>query len=399
MQHIVQHLLHNRRFWRRVRFSELSELYISMSLKSLALSLVAIFIPVYLHELGYTLVDIAFFYCIYFLFRVPLNLLAGWLTARSGPKHVISYSYVALLLSLAAFFSLPEYGWPLWLLAIIQALFNGLFFIGYHVDFSKIEDEDQAGKELSIMNVLVRIAASIGPLVGGVLATFYGVHIVLGLAIILVLLAVWPLMQSAEPVHKRRSFSLASLHDTSQFRNSIALMGEAVARQSTLVVWPLFLSVFIFTDNVYAKVGFVTSLSIVTSLLATRYFGRLIDNAKSKLLLNGSVSLGAVINPLRAFVQNLGTVSLVNITTEFVDSAQILVFSKGLYGEAEASDDRIGYITVMEIYMAIIRSIFWLGLLAGFVYLGERWIVFALAFWASGIATAVMSLQRFRTIQ
>jgi len=397
VQHIVEHLIHNRRFWHRIEFSELSQLYISMSLKSLALSLVAIFIPVYLYDLGYSLIEIALFYTGYFIFRVPMTLLAGWLTVRAGPKHVLSYSYAALLVSLAAFLSLPLYGWPLGALALLQAVFNSFFFVGYHVDFSKVEDDKQAGKQLSKMNILVRTAAAVGPFIGGALATIYGVHVSLALAVVLVMTAIWPLMRTAETTPKTKSFDFASFNLRRQKRNLTALIGESIARQSTLVIWPLWLSVFVFTDGVYVKIGLVASISILTSLVAVRYFGALIDRAKAKLLLAGAASLGAVINTLRIFAQNIGMVALVNVSLELSESAQILVASKGIYGEAEAADDRVGYITALEVYLALTRAVFWLILLIGFTYLDPK-LVFISAFWLSAIGSALMPLQKFKTV-
>jgi MFS family permease len=398
MQRIVTHLIYNRRFWRRVEMSELSELYISMSLKTLALSLVAIFIPVYLYELGYQLSEIAFYYLMYFLLRLPLNIMAAYLTAAKGPKHTLSYSYVTLMVNLWLFLTLPDYSWPLIVVAMAQALFNSLFFVAYHVDFSKVEDGKHAGRQLSTMNIVVRLAATIGPFASGLIATFYGIHISLLAAIVLLMVAMWPLMQTAEPIHARATVNFAAFKVRDQWRNIVSYVGESISRQATLIVWPLFLAVFIFTDDTYAKIGFVASISIGTSIMAERYFGRLIDRSQGKRLLNGAALLAAVVNPLRVFAQNIGMVTLVNLTMELSESGQILAFSRGVYGEADASRDRIGYITAMETAIAGIRAVLWLVLLLGFVYFDARAVFYAM-FILAGAASLLVPAQSFQALR
>lgn len=67
IQKIINTLLEPRHFWRTVGFDELSEIYTSQMLRSLAASLVGIFVPIYLYKIGYSLVAICFMFLIWFL--------------------------------------------------------------------------------------------------------------------------------------------------------------------------------------------------------------------------------------------------------------------------------------------------------------------------------------------
>lgn len=378
--------------------SELGELYVSMTLKSLALSLIAIFIPVFLYQEGYSIVEIGLFYAGYFTARIMFDLLAGYLTARFGPKHMLAYSYILLVVFLGLLLTLPVYGWPLAVVAGFKALFNSFFFVSYHVDFSKIHSVDKAGAELSLMNILVRTAAAAGPFVGGLVATVFSIEVTIALALILVLLAIWPLMLSAEPVKTQRKLNLNSFSLRKNLANAASYTFLGISRQVGLTIWPLYISVFIFTDEVYAKVGLVTSVSIAVSLLATRVYGKLIDRKAGRTLLNASSVVSAATHTLRPAIGSLGGVTLINMTSELAETGVILSFTKGFYDEADTDKNRIAYIAVMESTIAASRAVFWLAVVWAAIVFDDKTALVA-SFYAAGLAAVLVTVQRFAALR
>src|SRR5690606_7263864 len=130
--------------------------------------------------------------------------------------------------------------------------------------------------------------------------------------------------------------------------NAFSYLWLGISRQVGLTIWPLFVAVFVFTDDVYAKIGLVTSISIAATLLVTRLYGKLIDRKAGRTLLNASAWFDAAIHLVRPHINTLGGVSLVNMTSEFAETGIILPYTKGLYDEADSARDRIAYITMME---------------------------------------------------
>lgn len=343
--------------------SEMSELYTSMALKTLAISLVGIFLPVYLYQEGYLIEQIIVYFAFYFAIRTVFNVLAGKLVAMVGPKHVLSYSYVMLIIFLFLLDTLPTYGWPLLLIAGVNALFNSLFFIAYHVDFSKIHSAKNSGSELSWMSIVSRTAAAIGPFVGGLIATFFSIGVTITIALVLVLLAIWPLMLTSEPTQQQKKLNLNSFDIRKYTRNMFAYSWMGISRQVSLSLWPLYISVFVFVDDVYAKVGFVTSISIVATLFVTRMYGKLIDKNNGRALLGGSAVVSSAVHLARPHVPTIGGVGLVNMTSEFAETGVLLPFTKGFYDEADSAKNRIAYIVMMESIIELARSVFWLVIL------------------------------------
>lgn len=398
MLHALYLIIHNRRFWRRIKMSELSELYVSMTLKSLALSLVAVFVPVYFYQLGLSIQEIVLYFAVYFFIRVPLNIISGELTAYYGPKHIMSYSYVFLLVFLALLLTMPVYFWPLWLLAVVHAGFNSLFYVSYHVDFSKIQDSFHSGKQLSLMNIFVRAAAALGPFIGGAIATLFGMEFTLGLAAIIVLVAILPLMMTKEPIRLGKRPNYASFSIKKQWRNIIAYSGLAVERQVNLIAWPLFLAAFVFTSSrVYADVGLVTSVAIAVSLIMARVYGHIVDNNDGRYLLNFASVTTAVVDVFRLFVSSMTGVLAVNTGAELFSTGGMIAFTKGFYGEADSVADRVAYISVTESIIAFVRSLSWLLILVLIVQFGERYGLMS-GFVIAAFSSLLVMSQKFKTL-
>ena len=85
LQKLINSVLRPRHFWRNVGFDELSELYASMLLRSLALSLIGLFVPIYLYKLGYSITDILGFFTVFFLIRIPVDIVVAFIVGRIGP--------------------------------------------------------------------------------------------------------------------------------------------------------------------------------------------------------------------------------------------------------------------------------------------------------------------------
>src|SRR5690606_24247459 len=91
----ILNLIRNRgHSWRSLSMSELGEIYSAMMLRSLALSVIGVFVPVYLYQNGYDVIQILLFFAVFFLNRTIFDVVAGYLVARWGPKHTMMLSNI-----------------------------------------------------------------------------------------------------------------------------------------------------------------------------------------------------------------------------------------------------------------------------------------------------------------
>ena len=387
--------LMRRHFWRYVGYDQLGELYTSMMLRSLGLSLVGIFVPIYLYFSDYSLIAISLFMAGLFLVRAVADVLSGYLIATIGPKHVMFYSYVLQVAALLLLLTLPNYQWALWLIAVTWGTSLSMFFVSYHVDFSKIIHKDHGGKELGLMTILERVGAASGPLIGGVVATVYGAEYTIILAIILFVIASVPLFLTPEPTRRHQKLHFSGLSVRRMWRDIVSFQGMALEASIAVGLWPFYIALFIATSNTYASVGLVTTIGVVAAILTSKAVGMLIDRKKGLQLLRISVITVAAVHLFRPFIGSLGGAALVNTVNDAASTGTRLPYTKGMYSR---SDDlpgfRIAYLVIMESFGDLAKATSWL-LPAILLLFLDAATAFNITFVAAGLGTMLILLQRF----
>ena len=357
IQSIIHKILRRRHFWRYATFSEIAELYASRTIRVIALNIVSGFTSVYLYSEGYSLVFIMLFWTIFHFLKVPTLALSALIIARYGPKHGMLYSnllYVPAMISLGL---LNEFGiWAIVIWAVFLAFSTSLYQIGYSVDFSKVKNIQHAGKELAFMNILEKIAIGISPIVGGLIALWFGLNTVIWVDAVLFLIAAIPLFKTAEPVETRQKFNIVGFPWRANARSLIAHLGKGYDILATGVVWSLFLVIVVFPGygwEIYVKLGLLSSVTIITALIASYSYGRIIDRDKGGDLLIISTVFNSLVHIMRIFVNSATGVVATNITNEIATTGYGMSFMRGVFDAADLSGHRILYLCLADIMQNI----------------------------------------------
>ena len=354
VEKLIKKVLHDRHYWRRMEFSELSELYASRVMRLMALSMVSVFVAIFLYQSGYSLMFIAVVFACMFALRGILAYPSAFVIARFGPKHgtmLANMLSIPALLSLAA---LESKGIPaLMAYLVFHAASTSLYVISYHVDFSKIKHRLHVGKELGYMVILERIAMAVSPLLGGFIAYLFGPQATLVVGSLLFAIAALPLFMSPEPVRANQRITFRYIPLGKLYRGMIAYAALGWDFTATGIVWSLFIALAVFgtdSDAVYAQVGAVASVAILASLAAVKVYGALIDRHQGDKLLQFGTIGSALIHLVRPFISTATGVVLANATTETAKSAYSMPFYKGMYYQADNLPGyRIVYMAVMDI--------------------------------------------------
>ena len=144
IQKLIHKILEPRHFWRTVGFDELSELYTSQLLRSLAISTIGVFTPIYLYKLGYSLSSMYDFF-------------SAFVVARIGPKHTMLLSSIIHVIYLSLILTIGDLHYPIMVPAMVGSLAYSLHLLAVQVNFSKIKHVDHGGKELGYMVVVERL--------------------------------------------------------------------------------------------------------------------------------------------------------------------------------------------------------------------------------------------------
>ncbi len=385
--------------WRTIGFNELSELYASMTLRSLGLSLVGIFIPIYLYKLGFSVESILLYFAVNCGTRAAVGIPTGYLIAKVGPKHTMLYSYLFLIIYLGLLLTLPLYNWPLLLLAVVGGIAVATFFDAYHVDFSKILHAEHGGKELGYMSIAERVGAVAGPIIGGIIATAFSAQFAIGVAMLLLSIAVIPLMLSAEPTRLNQQIDFRSLNYKKYWRDYVSWSGAAVENGVILLLWPIFIAITIFSTNTYAAVGIVTSIGVVASMISAFVIGQLVDHRQGRRMLNFAALGNGLAHVVRPFVGSPGVVIAVNVANEVTTSGYRIPYLKGMYDQADMLPGyRIVYITTMEVTGDLAKTLV-LTVLWGLTAFMSPIAAIQVGFIIAAASTLLIRVQRFPALR
>lgn len=398
LQKIIHRVLKKRHFWRDVGFSELSELYVSNMLHSLAVSLLMVFVPFYLYQHGYGMPAIFIVFVSYFLARVISDVLAGMMVAWSGPKHTMILSCLFQIVSSLLFLTVPDYHWSPWLLGLPWGISSSFFFIAYHVDFSKIKHTDHSGKEIGYMRVMEKIGGISGPLLGGVVGSVFGGEFIFLIATGVLFASLWPLFRTAEPTKTRQKLHVRKLPWRRVRRDFVAWTAGTVEMTLGINLWPLYLSLFVLGGTVYAQLGILSSLSVIASITAAYIIGKLIDLRTARKVLRFSAICNGLLYLVRPLVGSVVPAFGISVASEVTTTGYLLPITKGMYA---AVDDlqglRITYIVFMEAIGSIIKGLFWLLLTLASLVLSTRSVI-TLGFVCAALASVAVVIERFRAL-
>jgi len=210
-QNFLSRLLEPRHYWRNIGFDELSELYTAQLLRSLGISLIGLFTPIYLYKIGYSLQEIALFHVAWFLFRPLFDLASARIIARIGPKHTMLLSSFIHIIYLGLIMTIQDLKWPLILVASVGSLAYGLHLLAVAVDFSKIKHTKHGGKELGYLDSMQKVGGVLGPLVGGLIANYSDPRYAIALAMLVLLASAIPLFMSSEVVMVNQKITFRGL--------------------------------------------------------------------------------------------------------------------------------------------------------------------------------------------
>lgn len=392
---LIHQLLEQRHYWRRVGFDELSELYTSTMMRSLGLSLVGIFIPYYLYTLGVPLPDVFLYLLGTYFARLLFNVISGYMVAGIGPKHTILASNLAQIAALGFLLTLPSFHWPLWIPAVLGGASLSLFFVAYHVDFSKVIHAEHGGKELGFMTIMERVGAALGPVVGGIIAAVFGPEYTITAAIVMFVGAAIPLFFSAEPTRLRQKLLFRGLPYRSLGGDAVSRAMMGADNMVSLVLWPLYIGVALLTVNAYANLGIVTSVGIVASILTAYFLGRVVDRDDGLLLLRWSVGINSIVHLLRPLVAGFSGVGMLNIANEVATAGYMMPYTKGMYGRAEDLPGfRIVYVIFMEV-MVDVGKVFLLFVVWVMSLLMDPLQAIVVAFFIVAVTSTLIAAQNF----
>ncbi|MFH0891537.1 MAG: hypothetical protein V1867_02025 [Candidatus Falkowbacteria bacterium] len=349
-----------------VRGNNLKPIYTMHSIEGFAMSLIGIFIPIYLLTLGYAISDLFVFFMIHYALLPVFGFLAIRIAGRIGLQKTIMTRFPFLFAYLILLFMLKTKDIPLGLIAVFMSLNSALYWIPLHILFARNTDKKEAGSATGKLFALPQIASLAGPLLGGFIAATFGFKALIGTVCAFLLLSILPLLiggprkshfgfigrmlalpQLGGAAHAAHHALVEALPHKPDFRFEFsrgwellkkhpkyffAEIFDNIGEETEAIIWPIF--VYLNLLNV-AAVGFLGTFLSLGSILITILAGRLTDkHGWKKIMRVGAVFL-ALLWTARYFAESEAVFYALSILAGMFTVLFLLPYTSRVYSLAD----------------------------------------------------------------
>ncbi|MDE1903769.1 MAG: hypothetical protein KGI46_07925 [Alphaproteobacteria bacterium] len=219
------------------------------------------------------------------------------------------------------------------LFCVVGALAGVFYWPSYHTFFATLGDHEYRGSQVGVRQVLMGIAAVLGPAVGGVMLTRFGPWVAFGTASAVQTLAAVPLFAVRQPPVARQSPRRAYAAAWSGVRLFVA-DGWMISGAS--LAWDI--TVFRALQSRFDQFGGVLALAALAGALGCVVLGRFIDlgHARRVIAFNAAMLSTGVL--LRTFCASSPTaVIAVALVTTVLGGMYVPVLMTAFYNLSKAS--------------------------------------------------------------
>ena len=297
-------------FTKKVR-EEIGELYAHSAIANTALSMMAIFEPIFLYAgLGFAINQILLFtaliYATYIIF-IPLG---GKVASLYGYKHSIAISvpfqilYWMMLVAAQqnhslAFFAAPLYGFS-----------KTFYWPGFHSLIARYSDRGQVGREFGVVYSLISLTLIAGPLLAGTISQHFGFTIMFIVTSVIYCFSIFPLFRAKELFSPKNYEYKQTFEFYKTFpKKFLGYMGFG-EEMLAMNIWPIF--IFLIVKNFEGTGALATVSSLLAAVLALS-IGKMADQFGKRILIKLGAFFSAII-----WIGRLGATTFWN--TFFIDS-------------------------------------------------------------------------------
>lgn len=361
---------------------EVTELFLTVSVKFFAISMIAIFEPIYFYTLGFSLQQILLFYFLVYVGYFFVAPLGGKFAVRLGFEHSIAYAFGVIFAILLSYYLIPSYPIMFWGVIPLIVLYKSLFWVSYHANFSHYGDKKSFGKEVGFISSVLSLTTIVGPLVGGYVLGWFGYPVLFVIVSLLLLVALLPMFSTREQFVKGSFSYWASMKyffSKTQRRVVLSMLGLSTEITDG-VVWPIFM--FVIVES-FANLGIVSAIGSVAATAIVLFMGRIADIRRKDHLMRVLAPFFAIGQLVRLFVAMPLPVALANMYSKTVRSAFDVLFVSSRYDVARRSGSVRTAVFVEQAYS--ITKVLLVGVVLLISFLWPALNLFAVSFIVSAV--------------
>ncbi|MFT7616286.1 MAG: MFS family permease [Candidatus Woesearchaeota archaeon] len=325
---------------------ELDERYISVFFRTLAQSLISVFIPIYLYNLGFSLAKISIFFIIYFGLIPVYFPLCMQLTRLWGVKKTMAAGTVMLLVYYF-FLHLISQGLPMYYAAVTFGISVGLYYSAYHMDFAHTVKKEK-GRTLGLFTAIAILANVAGPFIGSILINKYSFVLVFIISAILCVISFMSLFFTPDYKLKNSHIQIIKAINSDTPQKAVVYMTAGCLGTIGGIFWPIF--IFLTLDSV-VSLGAIVSITSLFVAGAVILLGNASDKHGKWLYLAGTAA-HAPTWIARLFLLSPFGLLFSNVWSSLSFYAIDLSFARQMYSSAQKKQKNIAnYFYFREIFL------------------------------------------------
>lgn len=346
----MNHYLH------RLFQKNITDLYIMHTVRNFAFSLVSIFIPIYFLQQGFSIFEVGWYIASFYLLLIPSSYIGMKLAAKTGIKKAFWVSLPISLLFIISLNYLLQIQiilgtlFTILIIATLQALNSSIYWMSYHIEFTKFSSKKKGAKQLGLTQVFSVMAGIAAPLIGAVTIAQFSYPLVFATVATLLIIAFIPMIFSKDD-HEPFEFKIQKLTTKRLKDYVLPYFAEGLYNPATSFFWPIMLF-FLFTS--LPKMG---GLYMASNFLhaAVMYFVsfHLTEKNRFKLLLFGTIMHGASL-VARIFVKTIGAAFAIQSFGGFSGPFFVIPFHNLYYNKAK-KEKKAEHIYFREVYLNLGR--------------------------------------------
>ncbi len=311
----------------------LSGIYLNTAIRNLAFGILGIFIPIYIYQVTHSITDVFLFYLIHRTTTLVSVYPAARLIHRVGPDIAMLISSFLAAIYLTFLSSLTKTPSLIWITAIFGGVQLGLHWLPYHTAFADITKEKNLSKGLTNVSNLSRIAGTLAPLAGGLIAAEFGFPTLLLIGVLMLVVSSLPVFFDEYSKREKIKSLKALIDGFYKTRDKSLLLGlffQGFRIATDITTWPIIL--YSVVPNL-KKIGGLTTITLLVSFATVNWVGRRLKHFKIQPVLGGNVAR-SFIWLIRAITNNPLIIALTDpfyqFATIFVNVPQsILIYQLG----------------------------------------------------------------------
>lgn len=362
---------------------QLGLIYKHLILQVFALSMVGIFIPIYLLTIGFSLTQVLVLFLVEWTVFGLFAPFYALIISRVGLKEIIIVRIVLLpvmllLLHLLKYSSfLQKY---VYLIIIPLALTAALYTMSIQSLFGKHMGVKKHGSKTAKLVALPGLFSIFAPVLGGLVAGIFGFGALFFLVSVMLLVSLIPILFFKENVD-HPSFNFLVFHKLKKYTKEMFMI--VVMGFSGFVFMGILPIALYLTVGDISSLGFLFGLFSLVSALLIIFAGRLSDKVGiRKVFRIGVLSLAIVLSLMGYYLGSILFVGLAIISGFFAPFRGV-PFETHLYNEARKNKSILEFLAFKEFSFFIGRALF----LVVVILLGSR---LDLAYYLGGISSLLL---------